>query len=216
MINLEPALHSALTAYAGGAPAEMALASGARFELSEGFFVLPFLGTAHRLGFPDGDCHPPLADQARILCLHYLTGAPLTGGPLTGGPLTGAPLTGRLIAFRELPGGDIYTGPFAKRILKPLVDSFARRPEALSRAAARLGGGLEKFGDMAVKVPVFPRVPITYVLWLGDEEFGPNGTVLFDESASAYLSTEDLIVAAGEALMKLRAIADAEQGASSH
>jgi len=196
LINLEPALRSALTRYAGRAPAEMARASGALFEPANGCFVMPFMGTEYRIGFPDGRFTPSLPVQASILCLHYLTGA------------TGAPLTGRWVSFRELPGGDIYTGPFAKRILRPLVDSFARRPDALSRAAVRLGGSLEEFGDVAVRIPVFPRLPLTYVLWLGDEEFEASGTVLFDESARDHLSTEDLVVAAGEGLAKLRDLAE--------
>ncbi len=205
MINLEPALHSALTKYSGGAPAEMARASGATFELTEGCFVLPFLGTSYRVGFPGGKSSPDLSDQARILCLHYLTGVTGADRDAAAGP---ASPNDRLIAFRELPGGDIYTGPFTKRIVKPLVDSFARQPEALCRAAARLGGEQVKLGDFAARVPVFPHFSVTYVLWLSDDEFPANGTVLFDASAKDYLSTEDCIVAAGEGLVKLRALAD--------
>ncbi|MHB8945604.1 MAG: DUF3786 domain-containing protein [Bacillota bacterium] len=210
MINLEPALHAALARYSAGAPAEMARLSGATFEL-EGCFALPFLGTAYRLKFPGGEAVPDLGIQARILCLHYLAGVTGADRGATPGPAqTPGPASpnDHLLAFRELPGGDIYNGPFTNRIVKPLVDCFARRPEALCRAAARLGGEQVRLGDFAARVPVFPRFAVTYVLWLGDEEFPANGTVLFDASAKDYLSTEDCIVAAGEGLAKLRALAD--------
>ena len=40
----------------------------------------------------------------------------------------------------------------------------------------------------------FPRVPITLVLWRGDDEFPPDGNILFDRSISDYLTTEDVNV----------------------
>jgi hypothetical protein len=37
-------------------------------------------------------------------------------------------------------------------------------------------------------------VPLTLVLWRGDEEVAPNGNILFDANISDYLSTEDVAV----------------------
>ncbi|HEY3313922.1 MAG TPA: DUF3786 domain-containing protein [Bacillota bacterium] len=205
MINLDPALRKALADFAARDPAEMAEDSGAVFKLSEGCFVFPFAGRTVRLSYPEGELVPVGADKlfvpelsqpARILCLHYLSLA------------SGAPLTGRWVAFRELPGGAIYVAPFTKRVVQPFIDLFARLPEVLKRAARAIGGWTEDIGDVALTIPLLPRVPISYILWLGDDEFPPSGSVLYDESAPSYLSTEDLIVAAGEGLWRLKAMSD--------
>ena len=51
-------------------------------------------------------------------------------------------------------------------------------------------------GDAAIVMDVFPRLPLTYVIWEGDEEMPANGTILFDQTAQYYLPTEDLVVVA--------------------
>jgi hypothetical protein len=43
---------------------------------------------------------------------------------------------------------------------------------------------------------VFPFVPVTYVIWQGDEEVADSGTILFDESITSYLPAEDIVLAA--------------------
>jgi hypothetical protein len=37
-------------------------------------------------------------------------------------------------------------------------------------------------------------VPVTLVLWGGDEEFPARGNILFDDTISGYLSTYDITV----------------------
>ena len=55
-----------------------------------------------------------------------------------------------------------------------------------------MGGRPADFGDAAVTFPAFPRVPLTYVLWRGDEEFSPEGSILFDSTVADYLSNDDI------------------------
>ena len=42
-------------------------------------------------------------------------------------------------------------------------------------------------GDVACEIWPLPRVPVTLVLWQGDEEVADGGTLLFDSSATHYL-----------------------------
>lgn len=42
-------------------------------------------------------------------------------------------------------------------------------------------------GDLAFQVWPLPRVPVTLMLWQGDEEVPDGGTLLFDRSATHYL-----------------------------
>jgi hypothetical protein len=61
-------------------------------------------------------------------------------------------------------------------------------------AGKRLGGQPADYGDAAVTIPAFPRVPLTFVLWRGDKEFTPDGNILFDSTIPDYLPTEDVTI----------------------
>ena len=85
-----------------------------------------------------------------------------------------------------------YFTVFSSRTTQPLVKFFGDNPELLVTTAARMGGRPADFGDTAVTFPAFPRVPLTYVLWKGDEEFSPEGSILFDSTVADYLSNDDI------------------------
>ena len=122
----------------------------------------------------------------KVLVLHYLIHA------------GAAPLTGRSISFKEIPGGGaIYYPTFKKRAIDPFVKAFSGNTEGFVAAARSIGGGKETFGDVSVVVPVFPLVPVVYVVWQGDEEIASSGTILFDASVTEFLPVEDIVVAAG-------------------
>lgn len=57
-------------------------------------------------------------------------------------------------------------------------------------------GGTLSHGDFSFQAWPLPRVPITLVLWRGDEETGDGGTVLFDSSVSRYLPGLEVELAA--------------------
>jgi hypothetical protein len=122
----------------------------------------------------------PLRDK--ILILHYLSQA------------KGTPLTNKIISYKELPEGSNYFPTFSKRTIKPILDHFGKEPERLVDVAAKFGGHKVDYGDVAVTINAFPRVPITFVLWKGDEDFPPEGNILFDSTIPDYLSTEDINV----------------------
>jgi hypothetical protein len=121
-----------------------------------------------------------LRDQ--ILILHYLAMA------------KGTPLSHRLVAYQELPEGSGYYPTFVQRSVKPLIDFFGPSPEKLVDISADLGGCRADYGDVAVTIPAFKRIPVTLVLWKGDDEFPPNANILFDSTIRDYLPAEDIIV----------------------
>jgi hypothetical protein len=128
----------------------------------------------------DGGMEASLRDK--ILILHYFAEA------------KGTPATGKLIAYKQLPGGISYFPAFSRRAIAPLVKRFGKGPELLIKAAAKLGGREADYGDVSVAINAFAHVPITLVIWRGDEELAPNGNILFDANISDYLSTEDVTV----------------------
>ncbi|MBI4296757.1 MAG: DUF3786 domain-containing protein [Chloroflexi bacterium] len=122
----------------------------------------------------------PLRDK--ILIMHYFLQA------------KGTPLTSKPINFKELKEGASYFPTFSKRAILPLVDYFGKESPRLLEVAKQLGGEKADYGDAAVTIKAFPRVPITLVVWRGDEEFPPEANILFDSTISDYLPTEDIIV----------------------
>ena len=169
--------------------------SGARY-LGPHEIVIKYLNQPYRILFPDGrvllkdgGIEAPLRDK--ILILHYFTGA------------KGTPATGKLIAYKQLSGGASYFPTFSHRAIAPLVKNFGKSPELLIKTAAKLGGREASYGDVSVTVDAFDRVPITLVLWRGDEELAPNGNILFDANISDYLATEDVTVLCETIIWKL-------------
>lgn len=164
-------------------------ASGAEYKPigSQPVIIVEYLNQSYQVTFPDieislveGEAGVPVKDK--ILILHYLTQA------------KGIPLSNKLVSFQELPEGANYFPTFAKRSIEPLVKHFGREPHRLIEAAERLGGHKVDYGDVAVAINGFKLVPVTIVLWRGDEEFPPRGNILFDATISDYLSTYDITV----------------------
>jgi hypothetical protein len=163
--------------------------SGAVCEVIDGKTVitLAYLDQQYQVTLPDieillKDSQEGVPLRDKILILHYLTQA------------KGTPPSGRMIAYKELPEGAVYFPMFFKRAIKPLTDHFGSEPQRLPDFAAMLGGHGASYGDVAVTINAFSRVPITFVLWRGDEEFSPEGNILFDSSITDYLTTEDINV----------------------
>ncbi|HJX12366.1 MAG TPA: DUF3786 domain-containing protein [Dehalococcoidales bacterium] len=163
------------------------LKSGARCRPSRKSAELDYLGRTYRIGFPGGEVSltgsredVPVRDK--ILLLHYFTRA------------SGTPLSGRTITYKELPEGINYYPTFFKRAIDPIVSNFGSQPWRLWEIAERIGGRRAEIGDMAVTIDALPRVPVTPVLWRGDEEFAPDGNILFDSTIPEYLPTEDITI----------------------
>ena len=178
----------------------MALLSGATVT-EDGDLQLSFLGQVHlvdaqgEVSYAAGDEEVPLT--AKILLLHYLAQA------------QGVPVRGKLISFKELPGGAIYIEPFTKRAIKPMISMFGNRPESLLELGKRLGAQQASLGDVSICLQVLPYIPVTLVLWAGDEEFPPSGNILFDSSAANFLPTEDYAVLASFVVFHLKKLLNA-------
>ena len=163
--------------------------SGAQYQVidSKKTIIIQYLNQSYVITLPDIEISlvgsatgVPVRD--RVLILHYLISA------------KGTPVADKLITFRELPEGKVYHPTFAKRTSQPILNYFGKEPHLLVDAGKKLGGYKVDYGNTAVTINAFSRVPIIIILWLGDDEFAPRGNVLFDASISDYLSTEDITV----------------------
>jgi hypothetical protein len=169
-------------------------------DKGQGGLLVSYFGQLRQVIWPeiivrpvDGSGEPPLTEQ--ILILHYLEGA------------TGEPVSGVQVDFRAVPEGSFYWSAFVARAKKPLLETFGRDLDFYREVAAAMGGIPVDLGDVAMKFQAFPLVPITHVLWQGDEEFEPDASILFDETISGHLSTEDIAALAGASVYRLMAAA---------
>ncbi len=81
---------------------------------------------------------------------------------------------------------------------------FGEQPEKLEWAAKRLGGIEVPFGDVGMKITFLPKVKIFFIIWEGDDEFPPQGKILFNSHIASYLSTEGIVIASQMIFGKLK------------
>ncbi len=134
-------------------------------------------------------------NHIQILILHYLLGA------------GNAPLANRPATYREFEGGALYYSAFKARTIDPLVKEFGQDPEILREAGAALHAESVKSGSVAFKVDFFPKIPVTIVMWMGDEEVPASANILFDANAGKIMPAEDLSVLGGELVSRIIALA---------
>jgi len=145
-----------------------------------------FLNRMVNISWPDlifsQDSDKEIKIKEKILILHYLNNAKKED------------LTGELIAYQEIPSARFYLNSFNARTTDPFIVAFGDNPDKLPIVAQELfAAQTASMGDVSVTIQAFPKVPTTFVIWRGDEEFPPNGTILFDSSIKDnLLSTEDI------------------------
>src|SRR4030066_462577 len=124
--------------------------------------TLHFFSEPYHIRFPQIEFYSPskkvVSLVTRILLLHYLIRA------------DGSPLTGKWVAYKDIPGGLLYTGVFARRGTEPLQRKFGKTAESFKRSGIQSGGKPVEVGDASFILRAFPHVPLQYVLWEGGEE----------------------------------------------
>jgi hypothetical protein len=175
-------------------PKEVSESSGARFQAdSQGnlSMVLRFLGKEVRVSWPALDItvegtREGIPIQQQIILLHYLKG------------VLGVEPAQKWIAYQEIPDGKFYLDAFLRRAKNPMVQGFGENPERLVQLATEVYDARpSNQGDQSVVVSALPRVPVALLLWRGDDEFSPEGNILFDESIQHIFSAEDVAWLAG-------------------
>jgi hypothetical protein len=209
--DYQQALELGRNALKPGNPDMLARCSGSeirRDQAGKTLFLIPFLKEEVSLTWPDwlflpgrSGKEPPI--QQQIILFHYLMGAWRSNG---------APVKGEWIAFQDLPDGRFYLDAFQRRAKIPLVQAFGRKPEMLQELAGiAFGASPLAQGDFAVQVKVLPLVPMALVLWKGDEEFPPEGNILFDRNIAGIFSAEDIAWLSGMVVYPLVGMAKSRE-----
>jgi hypothetical protein len=150
--------------------------------------MLPFLGSDVRVDI-DARCLERRANDRwhrtedallELVMLLYLTGV---DGMY--------PLSAEPIGLRDLKSAFYFTGRHALR-LAPIVERYGDAAGDFRRAAAALGAEPVAAGDVGCRLWAFPRVPLVYLLWNGDEQFPARVSVLFDPSIERCFSASGI------------------------
>lgn len=171
--------------------------SGARKKRSDnniGVLSLEFLNKSIMISWPEiafsyADSDRDISLQQQVLILHYLLGCCSSNVDKT---------KGEWISFQDISDGRFYMDAFNKRAKEPLLKTFGANPNKMVEMTTKAYDAFQTdIGDFSVIVKALPRVPVALVLWEGDDEFPPEGNMLFDKSVQSILSAEDIATLAG-------------------
>ena len=95
----------------------------------------------------------------------------------------------QMVGVMDLKDAHFFQGPHTIDTA-PLVKRYGKDPEAFKAAGIQLGGEILDMADAAFCLEPFPKVPIYYLLWAGDDEFPAKMTVLFDKSIDLHLAAD--------------------------
>lgn len=198
------ALPVVLKNFASRDPQEMADLSGAVFK--ENTFYLQYCNLPLEITYPQGEINflkkgknskkgeafrEELSTDEKVVIIQYLTQA------------SGLPVRGQWLSFLDLRGGQLHWKPFQKEALEPLARNYYNKKALFLKLAFEHGGELLKQGDAGAVIPVFPRIPLAFILWEGGEEFAPRSMILFDSVAETYLSTAGLYVLGIQSVLRI-------------
>ncbi|MCP4746455.1 MAG: DUF3786 domain-containing protein [Desulfobacteraceae bacterium] len=99
------------------------------------------------------------------------------------------PMGKDIVGLKDLKQGHFFQGPHEIKT-DPLVEWYGNNPEAFQRDCLFLGASPVDMADKAFCLNPFPRIPIYYLLWTGDEEFNARIRILVDRSIEAVLPAD--------------------------
>jgi len=99
------------------------------------------------------------------------------------------PLGMEMVGIPDLKEAHFFQGPHALQI-DPLVQRYGQDIRGFKAAAEYLAGLPMNMADAAYRLLPFPRIPLYYLFWKGDDEFDPRISVLFDRSIEELFSAD--------------------------
>lgn len=100
------------------------------------------------------------------------------------------PLTGRLIKPANIKGGEMFFRGSHVLPLDSVADRYGYDKEAFIKRGEELCAEVLNYGDASLKLLPMPRIPVTLILWLKDEEFPPRADLLLDSTCELQLPLE--------------------------
>ena len=138
------------------------------------YLILPKAKKILRMEWNDKTVEEELPPFFYLMVLVYLTEAKETKPSHT------------WISEKDLRGGaTFFRGPHRLHV-DELQELYGKNLDTFLKAGRRLGGSEILYGDRGFSLEVFPKIPLAYILWKGDEEFPPRIGVLFDSTIESH------------------------------
>lgn len=99
------------------------------------------------------------------------------------------PMGADIVSAKELKEGHFFSGPHVFRT-DVLLNRFGQDIDGFKHACLARGGKPMEMADAAFQLLPFPRLPLYFLLWAGDEEFKPRLQVLFDRPIESILPAD--------------------------
>lgn len=163
------------------------------YEEGKGSFRVKLMNQSYEVSYPDfqiqcideNGCNFHMLEQsipAKILLIRYLTeGINKDAGE-------------ELLAYRNVPWGEVYLQQFTGRCIMRLAYSYGNRLDAFQGAMERMGATVYDKGDKSYRLEFMNGLYLYFILWAGDEEFPPSAQILFSDNFPSAFTAEDLAV----------------------
>lgn len=102
------------------------------------------------------------------------------------------PLSGKLVKPAGLKGGAIFFRGSHVLPLDKLAERYGNDKAGFIEKGKKLNGNLMNYGDASVELLPLPRIPVTLILWLSDDEFPARADLLFDSTCEQRLPLDIL------------------------
>ena len=114
-------------------------------------------------------------DFFRLALLWYLTSA------------KDIPASGRLVRPVDVNGGHRFSTGTHLLPLDEIAERYKKDKSRFVQQGLAFGAEIVKYGDAGLRLYPLPRVPVTVILWLEDEEFPARVTLFFDSTVDYQL-----------------------------
>ena len=99
------------------------------------------------------------------------------------------PLGQEIVGVKDLKESHFFQGPHALQT-EPLIKRYGQDLQGFKDAVEFLEGHPVDMADVAYELLPFPRIPLYYLFWEGDQEFDPGISVLFDRSIESVFAAD--------------------------
>ena len=97
------------------------------------------------------------------------------------------PLSGKLVKPAGLKGGEIFFRGSHVLPLEKIAEKYGNDKAGFIEKGKNLNGSLMNYGDASVELLPLPRIPVTLILWLSDDEFPSRADLLLDSTCEQRL-----------------------------
>lgn len=104
------------------------------------------------------------------------------------------PPTGRLIRPVDVKGGHRFSAGTHVLPVAVIAEKFGRDRDGFISKGREYGAEVVTgFGDACIRFFPLPRVPVTMILWLEDEEFASQVDIFFDSTCEFQIVLSDIV-----------------------